>query len=127
MTIIGGGLLARRPAYYYVPATTSGLFHSSAARPTLKEGDQNRDHLGEEYEAQKQDQLRSTRAGRARWKQELASNSEASVKADRGEIDTVDTTPLGGSGSSSIDAMMQQGTTKDSSKREGAANKGALN
>ncbi|KAB8233793.1 hypothetical protein ETB97_012241 [Aspergillus alliaceus] len=72
-----------RPAY----ALTS-TFHTSSLRPGLKESDHNRDDLPNHYEEAKQEQLKSTKEGKAKWKQELASNSEASVKADRGEADT---------------------------------------
>lgn len=39
-----------------------------------------RDDLPEHYEAQKEDQLKSTKEGKAKWKSELASNSEADVR-----------------------------------------------
>ncbi|KAJ9209696.1 hypothetical protein DTO166G4_8686 [Paecilomyces variotii] len=109
------------------PISTTYLFHHvfphhhhhprhswlpSAARSALKESDQNRDELDKEYEAQKQEQLRSTKEGKAKWKQELASNSEASVKADRGEID---------SNQETIDKL-QEGT-KNLPNREGPVNK----
>ncbi|KAE8349662.1 hypothetical protein BDV28DRAFT_160313 [Aspergillus coremiiformis] len=71
-----------RPAY---PLTST--FHTSSLRPGLKESDHNREDLHNTYEAEKQDQLRRAKEGNAKWKQELASHSEASVKADRGEID----------------------------------------
>ncbi|KAJ5178329.1 uncharacterized protein N7500_001028 [Penicillium coprophilum] len=69
-----------------VPAAT---FHSSAAR-RFKEDDQNRDDLATYYEAQKQQVLKGIKEGTAKWKYELASNSEADVKADRGELDDED-------------------------------------
>ncbi|KAL1971297.1 hypothetical protein VTN77DRAFT_249 [Rasamsonia byssochlamydoides] len=69
------------------PVSASG-FHSSSARLSLKESDRNRDDLEKEYEASKEENLRSVKEGKAKWKQELASNSEANVKADRGETDT---------------------------------------
>ncbi|KAE8150583.1 hypothetical protein BDV25DRAFT_154071 [Aspergillus avenaceus] len=73
--------LALRPIY------TTSAFHTSSLRPGLKESDHNRDDLPETYEAEKQDQLKNSKEGKAKWKQELASNSEASVKADRGDLD----------------------------------------
>ncbi|KAL1998853.1 hypothetical protein VTN02DRAFT_5487 [Thermoascus thermophilus] len=103
-----GGSLARRSAY----VVASASFHSSAARSTLKEDDRNRDGLHEEYEVHKQDQLRSSKDGRAKWKQELASNSEASIKADRGEIDA---------SQSSIESLQQ--ATKDLPNRDGPVNR----
>lgn len=39
-----------------------------------------RDDLPDHYEAQKEDQLKSTKEGKAKWKAELASNSEADVR-----------------------------------------------
>ncbi|KAE8380163.1 hypothetical protein BDV26DRAFT_290721 [Aspergillus bertholletiae] len=75
--------VALRPTY-----TVTSTFHTSSLRPGLKESDQNRDDLHITYEAHKQDQLKSTKEGRGKWKQELASNSEASIKADRGEADS---------------------------------------
>ncbi|KAL4878910.1 hypothetical protein BJY04DRAFT_220741 [Aspergillus karnatakaensis] len=68
-----------------VPALTSA-FHTSAARAGLKEGDQSRDDLHNVYEEEKQNQVKSHKEGSAKWNQNLASNSEASVKADREEI-----------------------------------------
>lgn len=38
-----------------------------------------RDGLPEYYEAQKDEQLKSAKEGKAKWKHELASNSEAEV------------------------------------------------
>ncbi|KAF9882936.1 hypothetical protein FE257_004871 [Aspergillus nanangensis] len=68
--------------------TAISSFHSTTARHGLKESDHGRDDLHNIYEAEKQDGLRNTREGKGKWKQELASNSEASIKADREEIDT---------------------------------------
>ncbi|GES60223.1 hypothetical protein M752DRAFT_278203 [Aspergillus terreus] len=70
------------------PYTALSSFHSSSVRPGLKESDHNRDNLDHVYESEKQEQLKSSKEGKAKWKQELASNSEASVKADRGETDS---------------------------------------
>ncbi|KAL2854532.1 hypothetical protein BJX68DRAFT_231878 [Aspergillus pseudodeflectus] len=68
------------------PAATSP-FHTSAVRSGLKEGDQNRDdELQAFYEEEKQRQIKLHKEGKAKWNQNLASNSEASVKADRGEV-----------------------------------------
>ncbi|KAL1863510.1 hypothetical protein Plec18170_000346 [Paecilomyces lecythidis] len=102
-----GSRLALRPTY-----AAASSFHSSAARSALNESDRNRDELDKEYEAQKEEQLRSTKEGKAKWKQELASNSEASVKADRGEID---------SNKDTIDKLQQD--TKGLPNREGPVSK----
>ncbi|KAL4923981.1 uncharacterized protein BDV17DRAFT_295886 [Aspergillus undulatus] len=73
-----------------IPVSTraTSAFHTSAARSGLKEDNhgQNREELSNHYEAEKQDQIKSQKEGRAKWNQNLASNSEASVKADREEI-----------------------------------------
>ncbi|KAL3467912.1 hypothetical protein BJX64DRAFT_283376 [Aspergillus heterothallicus] len=69
------------------PAATSA-FHTSAARSGLKEGDHGRDDLHNLYEEEKQEQIRQHKQGQGKWNQNLASNSEASVKADREEINS---------------------------------------
>ncbi|KAL4807694.1 hypothetical protein BDV18DRAFT_135823 [Aspergillus unguis] len=74
-----------RPASI-VPRT----FHTSAVRPGLKEGDQSRDELNQHYENEKQEQIKRQKSGQGKWNQNLASNSEASVKADRGDINSKD-------------------------------------
>ncbi|KAJ5508507.1 hypothetical protein N7527_010650 [Penicillium freii] len=68
---------------FAVPAAT---FHSSAVRG-LNEDDRNRENLSYHYESHKQEGIKSTKEGKGKWKSELASNSEADVKADRGELD----------------------------------------
>ncbi|KAJ6184128.1 hypothetical protein N7519_005429 [Penicillium mononematosum] len=68
---------------FAVPAST---FHSSAVR-SLKEDDKNRDDLSSHYESHKREVIKETVEGKGKWKSELASNSEAGVKADRGELD----------------------------------------
>ncbi|KAJ5265748.1 hypothetical protein N7524_006766 [Penicillium chrysogenum] len=70
-------------ANFVMPAST---FHSSAIR-SLKEDDKNRDDLSTHYESHKQEVVKNTVEGKGKWKSELASNSEATVKADRGEVD----------------------------------------
>ncbi|KAK1808016.1 hypothetical protein LTR12_017622 [Friedmanniomyces endolithicus] len=44
------------------------------------------ENRGEEAEAHKQDQLRKQKEGKGHWKDELASDSESIVKADRNEM-----------------------------------------
>ncbi|KAJ5874038.1 uncharacterized protein N7529_002468 [Penicillium soppii] len=66
-----------------IPAST---FHTSAVR-SLNENDRHRDNLAEHYESHKQDALKSSKEGQGKWKSELASTSEAEIKADRGEFD----------------------------------------
>ncbi|EKV06038.1 putative mitochondrial carrier protein pet8 [Penicillium digitatum] len=68
---------------FAVPAST---FHSSAVR-NLNEDDRSRENLSYHYEFHKQEGIKNTKEGKGKWKSELASNSEAGVKADRGELD----------------------------------------
>ncbi|KAJ5952672.1 uncharacterized protein N7479_011085 [Penicillium vulpinum] len=68
---------------FAVPAST---FHYSAVR-SLKEDDRNREDLSNYYESKKQEVLKESKLGKGKWTAELASNSEADVKADRGELD----------------------------------------
>ncbi|KAL1981620.1 hypothetical protein VTN96DRAFT_2392 [Rasamsonia emersonii] len=68
-------------------STSSSFFHSTPARSSLKESDTNREDIDKEYQASKDHVLQSVRTqGKGKWIPELASNSEANVKADRGEI-----------------------------------------
>ncbi|KAJ5371082.1 uncharacterized protein N7496_007174 [Penicillium cataractarum] len=76
------------PSSYALPSMSK--FHTSAPRCTLKESDKNRDDLSGHYETQKDQQLKSQKAGQGKWNAELASNSEADVKADRGEVESSD-------------------------------------
>ncbi|KAJ5159774.1 uncharacterized protein N7482_006778 [Penicillium canariense] len=78
------------PSSYSLPSTSA--FHTNAPRCSLKESDKNRDDLPDHYESQKEQQLKSHKEGQGKWNPDLASNSEADVKADRGEIDSVDKT-----------------------------------
>ncbi|KAJ5499042.1 hypothetical protein N7453_008093 [Penicillium expansum] len=68
---------------FAAPAST---FHFSAVR-SLNEDDRSRENLSHHYESHKQEGIKNTKEGKAEWKSELASNSEADVKADRGELD----------------------------------------
>ncbi|EYE96627.1 uncharacterized protein EURHEDRAFT_411133 [Aspergillus ruber CBS 135680] len=79
--------LGPRLTFRPVPASLSAL-HTSPARFSLKESDTNRDDMSSVYEAEKEHQSKDRKEGKAHWKQELASNSEASVKADREETQT---------------------------------------
>ncbi|KAI9721969.1 MAG: hypothetical protein M1812_001927 [Candelaria pacifica] len=69
-------------------AASRSNFHSSSARQVLNEGDHSK-HDGDRAdhaEFHKQDQLDKQKEGKGHWKHELASNSEAAVKADREEL-----------------------------------------
>ncbi|KAJ5782586.1 hypothetical protein N7457_004360 [Penicillium paradoxum] len=67
-------------------AVPVSAFHTSAIR-SLNENDRSRENLAEHYESHKQEGIRNSKQGKGKWKSELASNSEADVKADRGELD----------------------------------------
>ncbi|KAJ6139163.1 hypothetical protein N7471_005649 [Penicillium samsonianum] len=69
---------------FAVPAST---FHSSAARSLKEDDTRDREDLSNHYESHKQQGIKDTKEGKGKWKSELASNSEAGVKADRGELD----------------------------------------
>ncbi|KAL4817373.1 hypothetical protein BDW67DRAFT_160368 [Aspergillus spinulosporus] len=74
-----------------LPRATVPAFHTSAARSGLKEDDdRSNDQLKDHYEQEKQAQLERQKAGQGKWNQNLASSSEASVKADRGEVESKD-------------------------------------
>ncbi|KAL4946349.1 hypothetical protein BDV06DRAFT_182822 [Aspergillus oleicola] len=94
MSFIRASTRLSGPLRQSVPVTTrasTSLFHTSAARQGLKEGDQDQaDHeeLSKHYESEKQGQIKNHKEGKGKWNQNLASNSEASVKADRGEVDS---------------------------------------
>lgn len=96
-----------RPAFAYTTTTSpAAALHTSIPRPGLKESDHSesspvhipptnssqpevssnmiqnqpdRDDLANIYEAEKHDQVKSSKEGKAKWKQEIASDSEASV------------------------------------------------
>jgi hypothetical protein len=48
------------------------------------------DDLSTHYETEKERQLKSSKEGKAEWNSDLASNSEAHVKADRDETGASD-------------------------------------
>ncbi|EON61219.1 hypothetical protein W97_00432 [Coniosporium apollinis CBS 100218] len=62
-------------------------YQTSAVRFAGKESALNHDGRAEEVELQKQDLLKKQEEGKGHWKDELASDSESIIKADRGEID----------------------------------------
>jgi hypothetical protein len=76
------------PSSYVLPSVST--FHTFSPRCSLKENDRNRDDLTSHYEAKKEQHLKNQKAGQAKWDSDLASNSEADVKADRGECDASD-------------------------------------
>ncbi|KAI9761025.1 MAG: hypothetical protein M4579_001288, partial [Chaenotheca gracillima] len=66
------------------------------------------DGIKEEIDHHKNDQLRKQKDGKGHWKDELASESESAVKADRHEHP--------GGASKDIEELQQR--TKESSERE---------
>ncbi|KAI9794403.1 MAG: hypothetical protein M1816_005472 [Peltula sp. TS41687] len=58
---------------------------SSAVRFTLKES-RDKEGIEEDIEHHKQDLLKKQEEGKGHWKEELASESESVVKADRGDV-----------------------------------------
>ena len=48
--------------------------------------------LHEEYDAYKKENLRAVKEGRGKWSEELATNSESAIKADRDESDLSEVT-----------------------------------
>ncbi|MCJ1465045.1 hypothetical protein MMC07_003660 [Pseudocyphellaria aurata] len=67
----------------------SRQFHITSLRSALSESDHSRheseDRSGE-IERHKNDQLQKQKDGKGHWKQELSSNSEAALKADREKV-----------------------------------------
>jgi hypothetical protein len=88
LTSVRAGSRRVLPSSYTLPSIST--FHTSTPRCGLKESDKNRDDLPSHYETQKDQQLKSQKTGTAKWNSDLASNSEADVKADRGEVDSSD-------------------------------------
>ncbi|KAF4306243.1 hypothetical protein GTA08_BOTSDO05042 [Botryosphaeria dothidea] len=68
-------------------ATQRMGFQTSATRLAGKESKLHNEDRPEEVERHKQDSLKKTREGKGQWKDELASDSESIIKADRGEVE----------------------------------------
>ncbi|KAH7010621.1 uncharacterized protein B0I36DRAFT_257403 [Microdochium trichocladiopsis] len=62
--------------WYHVQDVTTTKMHSSNHKGLAEDPERN-------YEKHKQDSLEKQRQGKGHWKAELASDSEAAVKADR--------------------------------------------
>ncbi|GLI74026.1 hypothetical protein PoHVEF18_002259 [Penicillium ochrochloron] len=88
LTSVRAGSRRVLPSSYALSSVST--IHTSTPRCGLKESDKNREDLPGHYENQKEQQLKSQKAGTAKWNSDLASNSEADVKADRGEVDSSD-------------------------------------
>ncbi|TKA33722.1 hypothetical protein B0A50_00558 [Salinomyces thailandicus] len=74
---------ARAPSFR---AAATRSFGSSRVFAAGKESALNREDRADEAESHKQDQLQKQKAGKGHWKDELASDSESMVKADRNEL-----------------------------------------
>ncbi|TKA49977.1 hypothetical protein B0A49_12860 [Cryomyces minteri] len=71
---------------------TARSFQTSRTLAAGKESALNHEGRAEEAEHHKQDQLKKQKEGKGHWKDELASDSESIIKADRGEIDASEDT-----------------------------------
>jgi len=79
---------------HVVHAPRAAAFSVSVRRTAGKEDALHEDAQGrsDEVEHHKQDQLQKQKEGKGHWKDELASNSESIIKADRGEVEASDET-----------------------------------
>ncbi|KAK5740792.1 hypothetical protein LTR17_004382 [Elasticomyces elasticus] len=76
---------ARRAAPISRSTGATRSFQSCRVLAAGKESTLNQEGRSEEVEAHKQDQLQKQKEGKGHWKDELASDSESIVKADRNE------------------------------------------
>ncbi|KAF2089138.1 hypothetical protein K490DRAFT_64343 [Saccharata proteae CBS 121410] len=76
----------RLPLRQSSAAFTQRSFQTATARLAGKETALHNEGRAEEAEKAKQDQLKEQKEGRGQWKEELSSDSESIVKADRGDI-----------------------------------------
>jgi len=86
---------ARRSILRPTSAWTSNsvrTFGSTAVRAAGKEDALNKEGRDEEIEHHKHDSLRKQKDGQGHWKDELSSNSESIIKAERGEVEASDET-----------------------------------
>jgi len=74
------------------PAICARGLHATSFTAALNETDRDRDNLHEEIDHHKNDQLQKQKDGKGHWKGELASQSEAAIKADREEINASEET-----------------------------------
>jgi len=68
------------------------MISTTVPRWSLKEDNLAKENRSEEIEHHKQDLLNKHKEGKGHWKDELASNSESVIKAERGEIEASDDT-----------------------------------
>jgi protein-tyrosine-phosphatase len=76
--------MSRTPVISYRAVQRAGL-HQSAVRCAGKESELGQDHRADTVEKVKQNSLNRQKEGKDEWHEELASDSESIVKADRGE------------------------------------------
>ncbi|KAH9830239.1 hypothetical protein Tdes44962_MAKER09059 [Teratosphaeria destructans] len=69
-----------------IVAASPRSFQSGRVLMAGKEDALHNENRPDEAERAKQEQLRAQREGRGQWKDELASNSESIIKADRGDL-----------------------------------------
>ncbi|KAI9731359.1 MAG: hypothetical protein M1834_005264 [Cirrosporium novae-zelandiae] len=62
-------------------------FHAVGGRMSLNETDRDRENASQEIDHHKSDSLSKQKVGKGQWKHELASESEAAIKADRGDVE----------------------------------------
>lgn len=86
----------------------ASLHHTPITYTLFANNVPDRDNLDDVYEGEKQHQIKDKQEGHPHWKQELASNSEAFVKADREEM-----------GSDSKNPKTMQERTKDIPNQQG--------
>ncbi|KAF2279476.1 uncharacterized protein EI97DRAFT_371523 [Westerdykella ornata] len=72
--------------------TQRAALHRSSALWAGKETRLNTDVSGQDLENKKEEHLDKQKKGEGHWTEELASDSESIVKADRGEIDASEDT-----------------------------------
>ncbi|KAF2656524.1 hypothetical protein K491DRAFT_715287 [Lophiostoma macrostomum CBS 122681] len=80
-------IAARRSPLISYSITQRANLHQTIARAAGKESALGDEGRSEEIENHKQDLLQKQKDGKGHWKEQLASDSESIVKADRGEVD----------------------------------------
>ncbi|KAK4574497.1 hypothetical protein LTR86_001338 [Recurvomyces mirabilis] len=87
MSALRMSLIARQAPFRAIGGAARS-FQSCRVLAVGKESALHNEGRPEEVEAHKQDQLQKQKEGKGHWKDELASDSESIVKADRGETGT---------------------------------------
>ncbi|KAK3069589.1 hypothetical protein LTR53_011956 [Teratosphaeriaceae sp. CCFEE 6253] len=89
MSALRLSLAARRAPASRLRTGARRSFQSSRVLLSGKESALHNPNRAKEIEETKQDQLQKQREGKGQWKDELASDSESMLKADRGDTDNV--------------------------------------